>query len=68
MTLSVAIAINVVAMFTLMGLLAHVMSRPAQLKPHGRLEGVPAPVPMAPRGVTAARPARRPAAVASLGS
>jgi hypothetical protein len=68
MTLSVAIAINVVAMFTLIGLLAHVMSRPAQLKPHGRRDAVPAVVPVAPRRVTAARRARRATAVASLGS
>ncbi|MCW2969586.1 MAG: hypothetical protein JWO23_713 [Solirubrobacterales bacterium] len=68
MTLSVAIAINAVAMFTLMGLLAHVMSRPAQLKPHGPRDAVPGVVAVAPRRVTEARRARRSPAVASLGS
>jgi hypothetical protein len=68
MTLSVAIAINVVAMVALVSLLSHVMSRAAQLMPHGGRDAVPAFVPVATRPGAPARSARRRAALASLGS
>ncbi|HEY2436029.1 MAG TPA: hypothetical protein VGH93_02545 [Solirubrobacteraceae bacterium] len=42
MTLSLAIAINAVAMFTLVGLLTFAMSRAARLRPHVGSAATPA--------------------------
>jgi hypothetical protein len=69
MTVSLAIAVNVLAMFALMGILAYVMSRPARLKPHFAVSTTPAATPAQPRRRSAAR-SNRPsrAAVASAGS
>jgi hypothetical protein len=63
MTVSLAIAINVLAMFALMGILAYVMSRPARLKPHFAVNTTPTATPAQPRPRSAAR-ASRPARAA----
>jgi hypothetical protein len=58
MTLTVAIAINVVAMFALIGVLSYAMTRAARLKPHLASIELPAPAAAQPRRAPASRPAR----------
>jgi hypothetical protein len=58
MTLTVAIAINVVAMFALIGVLSYAMTRATRLTPHLASTEVPAPARVQPRRVRASRPAR----------
>jgi hypothetical protein len=58
MTLTVAVAINVVAMFALIGVLSYVMTRATRLKPHLASIELPTPARVQPQRARAPRPAR----------
>jgi hypothetical protein len=58
MILSVAIALNVVAMFALIGVLSYAMTRAARLTPHLASADIPADVRVQPRRSAAPRRAR----------
>jgi hypothetical protein len=69
MNLSLAIAINLFAMSTLIGLLAYAMTRPTRLRRHLGATEVPVAVQMqVSHSVPARRPRRAEAALASVGS
>jgi hypothetical protein len=69
MNVSLAIAINLFAMSTLIGLLAYVMTRPTRLRRHLGATDVPVAVEMQlSRGVPMRRRRRAEAAVAAVGS